>query len=90
MITREEYLKALEIIDYYHRQNERNPRELKENDIIIFSVTHSKHVTRGKDYQVIQLDDLGYRKIMWIKNDKRQSVNINMNSHLYQWEIKAE
>ncbi len=62
MITREEYLKALDIVEAYHEQlnlsiDRRNSswEDLQAGDNIIFDKVASKYLTTGKEYTVIRV-----------------------------------
>lgn len=62
IITREEYLNALELIDQYHQQTnisnfDRNIPldEIKAGHKVIFDKVMTKHLTTGKEYLVQQV-----------------------------------
>lgn len=71
MITREQYLEALAIIDEYHFQNIKLKRDfyrdfykdLQVGDFIVFEKvnSNSKYLTVGKKYKVVKVDD-GWRE----------------------------
>lgn len=59
MITREQYLEALAIIDEYHFQNIKLKRDfykdLQVGDFIVFEKVMSKYLTVGKKYKVVEI-----------------------------------
>ena len=64
MITREDYLNALELIDQYHRQSDSNSvrrnlnwEYLQVGDNIVFDKVISKDLTKGKEYIVLSVSD---------------------------------
>ena len=76
MITREQYLEALAIIDEYHFQNIIDEyhfqniklkrdfyKDLQVGDFIVFEKvnSNSKYLTVGKKYKVVKVDD-GWRE----------------------------
>ena len=63
MITRQEYLNALELIDQYHQQLNLSVvrrslcwDDLQAGDKIIFDKVMSKYLTEGKEYTVTRVD----------------------------------
>ena len=64
MITREQYLEALEVVDKYHKQsipnnltkNLKSWNDLSVGDFIVFSSTMSKNIIVGKTYEVVYVD----------------------------------
>jgi hypothetical protein len=65
MVTREQYLEALDVVETYHQQLrqksiERNLNwdDLKRGDTIVFDrISHTaKNITQGKEYAVIDVE----------------------------------
>lgn len=85
MITREEYLKALDTVESYHKQlNLSNVRQLREqlspdldrNDFIEYvGGSDSKYLTKGEKYR---LTGKPYRNRVYIINDggNRMATNV--------------
>ena len=86
MITREQYLEALDIVETYHQQLRQfsvgcslDWDNLKAGDFILFDKTMSKNVTVGKKYKVT---DVGHDWKKWSHswftflddNNKRKSL----------------
>lgn len=84
MITREEYLKALDIVEEYHKQlnlhDTRQVREklnpdLKRNDFVEYiGGSKSAYLTKGNKYR---LTGTLFRNRICIINDKGKSMNTN-------------
>jgi len=60
MITREEYLKALDTVEAYHEQlnlsvvrHNLRQKDLKAGDTIVFDRVMSKYIEVGKEYKVL-------------------------------------
>jgi hypothetical protein len=64
MITREQYLEALDIVESYHQQNrqhkveqkKKNWDDLQVGDMIKFTKSLSKHILVDKEYEVTHVD----------------------------------
>lgn len=86
MITKEEYLKALEIVEYYHYQlnkeikkheNNLNDIGLKKGDYIYYiGGSESQYLTIGKKYR---LTGEPFRKVVPISNDNGKRMCCNQN-----------
>lgn len=86
MITREEYLKALDIVESYHQQLKTNSIEfdlswdsLKRGDYIIFDKSRSKYIDENIRYKVVSVrDDWKTSNYAWFdffdKNNKVKSL----------------
>ena len=64
MITREEYNKALDIVEAYHKQlfiggvrRILSWEDLQAGHKIVFDKVMSKHLTEGKEYTVTRVDE---------------------------------
>ena len=86
MITREEYNKALDIVEAYHNQlNLSNVRQLREqlspdldrNDFIKYmGGSKSQFLTLGNKYRLIRKPDIKHRKVV-IENDAGKKMITN-------------
>jgi len=86
MITREEYNKALDIIEAYHKQlNLSNVRHLREqlspeldrNDFIEYvGGSESQFLTLGNKYRLIRKPDIRHKKVV-IENDASKRMITN-------------
>lgn len=84
MITREEYLTALDIVEAYHKQlsinnirrlRERLPDDLQRGDYVKYiGGSTSKNLTKGKTYKLIGKRIHGGK--ISIRNDKGGYLNI--------------
>ena len=87
MITREQYLEALDIVETYHQQLRQYSvgrslkcwNDLQRGDKVIFSKTMSKDVLPEKEYEVIWIDsDFANQYDAWFtikcENDKEKGL----------------
>ncbi len=78
VISREQYLNALEIIDNYHRQKStpilKSMFNLKKGDFVECKRVHQQNtntLTLGKKYEVVEVPESdGYREFFYIIDDK--------------------
>ena len=82
VISREQYLNALELIDNYHRQNSnvvskpilKSMVSLKKGDFVECKRIHQQStntITLGKNYEVVEVTEPGsYRELFYIIDDK--------------------
>jgi hypothetical protein len=82
MITREDYLKALDIVEAYHKQlnvahvgrSYKGFDELKIGDnveCVLVHIQNLKCLTKGKKYEVIDIYESNYRgTTFYIKDDR--------------------
>ena len=87
MITREQYLEALAIIDEYHYQNIKLKRDfykdLQVGDFIVFEKVKSKYLTVGKKYKVVKIDD-GWRDGFMFYDDRNKFKHLRKCAKGYQ------
>lgn len=80
MISREEYLKALDIVEAYHKQLNKNIErnykgfnELKIGDYVECVAVHTQNIkclTKGKKYEVINIYGSDWKAtVFYIKDD---------------------
>ena len=92
MITREEYNKALDMVEAYHKQLDlqiasriRKREDLKVGDTIVFDRVMSKYIEVGKEYKVLYVstDFKNWRGIFEIRFEIRTENNKIKRMRIY-------
>lgn len=84
-ITREEYIKALDIVEAYHRQIKISVKKIEIGATVVFSKSFSKYVTIGKEY-VITCVSL-YDTHFGITDDQGKAKDIGIGTNRYHYKI---
>ena len=99
MITREEYLKALDIVEAYHEQLNlsivrRSYKSLAETEIgesIEVVAVHEqslKCLTQGKKYEIVNTEGDRHFKYIWIIDDNGKRKRYNSTNRMFKALLK--